>query len=138
MLKPLQGSRPELVPKLEEMIGEYEMSVVPRSLCSVDGSLYIPVDKASLMHAIEGTTAEPVSETVSSGTHGDTQIDIVPHNAPPKVLIVDAMAVLQSIKKTPMMLKLSDLQEAFIKRIEFMMVGYSEGRVVFDRYQEQS
>ncbi len=36
----IQASRPELVPKLEEMIGEYEMSVVPRSLCSVDGSLH--------------------------------------------------------------------------------------------------
>ena len=133
-----QGSRPELVPKLEEMIGEYEMSVVPCSLCSGDGSLYILADKSSLMHAIEGATAEPVAETVSSDTHGDTQVDIVPHSEPPKVLIVDAMAVLQSMKKTPMMLKLSDLQEAFIKRIEFMMVGYSEGRVVFDRYQEQS
>ena len=120
------------------MIGKYEMSVVPRSLCSVDGSFYIPADKASLMHAVEGATAEPVLETVLSDTHIDTQIDIIPPNAPPKVLIVDAMAVLQSMKKTPMMLKLSDLQEAFIKRIEFMMVGYSEGRVVFDRYQEQS
>ena len=134
----IQGCRPELIPKLEEMIGEYEMSVVPRSLCSGDGSLYIPADKASLMHAIEGATAEPVAETVSSDTHGDTQVDISPHSEPPKVLIVDAMAALQSMKKTPMMLKLSDLQEAFIKRIEFMMVGYSEGRVVFDRYQEQS
>lgn len=114
------------------------MSVVPRSLCSVDGSLYIPADKASLMHAVEGATAKPVSETVSSDTHGDTQVGIIPHSKPPKVLIVDAMAVLQSMKKTSVMLKLSDLQEAFIKRIEYMMEGYSEGRVVFDRYQEQS
>ena len=28
----IQGSQPELVPKLEKTIGEYEMSVVPRSL----------------------------------------------------------------------------------------------------------
>lgn len=41
------------------------------------------------------------------------------------------------MKTTPMILKLSDLQEAFIRGIEFMMVGYSEGQVVFDRYQEQ-
>ena len=35
-------SRPEFVPKLEEtIIAEYEMSVVPRSLCAEDGSLYI-------------------------------------------------------------------------------------------------
>ena len=43
----IQRSRPELVPKLEKAIGEYEMSAVPRSLCAVDGSLYIPADKAS-------------------------------------------------------------------------------------------
>ena len=126
----IQGSRPELVPKLEETVGEYEMSVVSRSLCSVDGSLYIPADKASLMHAVEGAKAQPLQST--------TLLDTAPMSPPPKVLIVDAMAVLQSMKKTPTMQKLSDLQVAFIKRIEFMMVGYNEGRVVFDRYQDQS
>jgi len=45
----IHGSRPELVPKLEKTIGEYEMSMVPRSLCAVDGSLYTPADKASPM-----------------------------------------------------------------------------------------
>lgn len=50
----IQGSRLELVPKQEETIGEYEMSVVPRSRCAVDGSLYIPADKVSLMHVVEG------------------------------------------------------------------------------------
>jgi len=48
------------------------------------------------------------------------------------------MAVLQSMKKTSTTQKLSDLQEAFVKRIAFMMIGYSEGRVVFYRYQDQS
>ena len=122
----IQKSRPELVPKLEKAIGEYEMSMVPRSLCAVDGSLYIPADKASLMHAIEGAEAQ----TMPSATQPQTQ--------PSKVIIIDAMAVLQSMTKTPTTQKLSDLQEAFIKRIEFMMVGYSEGHVVFDRYQDQS
>ena len=134
----IQGSRPELVPKLEEMIAEYEMSVVPRSLCSVDGSLYIAVDKASLMLAAEGAMVELAAKTVSSIADDDTQVDTIPHRELPKVLIVDAMAVLQSMKKTPMMLQLCDLQEAFIKRIQFMMVGYCEGRVIFDRYQGQS
>ena len=36
----IQGSRLELVPRLEETIGEYEMAVVLCSLCTVDGSLY--------------------------------------------------------------------------------------------------
>ena len=55
----IQASRPELVPKLDKTIGRFEMSVIPRSLCNIDGTLYIPTDKASLMHAIEG--AEDVS-----------------------------------------------------------------------------
>ena len=60
----IQGSRPMLVPKLEETIGDYEMSVVPRSLVTVDESLYILTDKASLMHAVEGAKTEsaPVSD----------------------------------------------------------------------------
>jgi len=46
----IQRSRPALVPKLEKAIGEIEMSAVPRSLCAVDGSLYIPADKASMAY----------------------------------------------------------------------------------------
>ena len=117
-----------MVPKLET-IGEYEMSVVPRSLFAVDGSLYIPADKASLMHAVEGAKLQSVPLV--------TQVETA-HTKPPKVLIIDAMAVLQSMKKTPTMQRLSDLQEAFIKRIVFKMAGYIERRVVFDRYQDQS
>ncbi len=55
-----------------------------------------------------------------------------------KVLITDAMGVLQSMKKTPTMLRMSDLQNAFTKRIEKMMAGYVEGRVVFHRYMDVS
>ena len=54
------------------------------------------------------------------------------------MLIIDAMAVLQAMKKSSTIKKLSDLEEAFIKRIENMMTGYREGHVVFDRYVEQS
>ena len=54
------GSRPELVPKLKDTIGNFEMSVAPRSLFAVDGSLYVSADKASLMHCIENTY--PISE----------------------------------------------------------------------------
>ena len=60
----IQGSRPDLIPKLEETFGEYETSVVPRSICAVDGSLYIPGDKVSLMPAIEKARNEP-AESVS-------------------------------------------------------------------------
>ena len=86
----IQGSRPELVPKLEVTIGEHEMAIVPRSLCSVDGTLYIRTDKASLMHAVEEAKPRHSQHASSDGT-ADENIT--------KVLIVDAMAVLQSMKK---------------------------------------
>ena len=56
----------------------------------------------------------------------------------PKVLIVDAMALLQSMKKAPKAKTILDLQQAFIKRIESMMLNYREGRIVFDRYLDES
>jgi len=74
-------------------------------------SLYTPTDKASLMHAVE----EAKPRNASSDGTGDENIT--------KVLIVDAMAVLQSMKKTPAMKKLCDLKDAFIKRINWMMNG---------------
>ena len=84
----IQKSRPELVPKIEKAIGDYEMSVVPRSLCAIDGSLYIPTDKSSLLHAIEDAQGQAIP------------CDIPPPSQLPKVLIIDAMAVLQAMKKS--------------------------------------
>ena len=59
-------------------------------------------------------------------------------NSSAKVLIVDVMAVLQSMKKATTMLTLSNFQNAFNKHIKEMMTGYDEGRVMFDFYMEQS
>jgi len=116
----IPGSRQELVPKLEKTIGEYKMSVVPRSL-------YIPGDKASLMHTTDEATCEPPDSASPSFT--------TPVGQPYRILIIDAMAVLQGMKKTPTMLMIST---AFIKRIESMMIGYNEAHVVFDIYLDQS
>ena len=49
----IQQFRPELVPKLPDTIGDYEMSVVPRPMFANDGSLLIPTDKSSIMHAVK-------------------------------------------------------------------------------------
>jgi len=56
----IQGSRPDLVPRFKETIGGYEIAVVPHSLCTVNGSLYIPTDKAScIMHLIDEASPQP-------------------------------------------------------------------------------
>ena len=60
-----------------------------RSLCSVDGSLLIPADKSSLMQVIEGKSADGVPE--------GTPCEMVDAEEPLlKILVVDAMGVLQS------------------------------------------
>lgn len=79
------------MPKLEEIVGEYEMSVVPRSLCSVDGSLYVSTDKSSLIHAIEEYPALTIQP--------DQLSDKPPVGHPSRVIIVDVMALLQGMKK---------------------------------------
>jgi len=98
-------------------------------LCLAD--LEEPGD-AGLMHAVEDARAEPLEVAPQP------DLQMQEDDSSVSVLIVDAMGVLQSMKKTPTMLKLSDLQDAFNKRIEMMMSGYDEGRVVFDRYMNQS
>jgi len=115
----IQESRPELVPKLADMIGNYELSVVPRSLFAVDGSLLLPTDKASIIHAIE--LAQPPSSAPQDGSL-------------PRVLIIDAMAVLQGMKKSPGMTTILHLKMAFNGRIGRMIQGYVEARIIFDRY----
>jgi len=54
---------------------------------------------------------------------------------PPRVLIVDAMAVLHGIKKT---CNKRELQNTFIKLTESKIDSYSEGRVIYDHYLDQS
>ena len=49
----IQQSRLQLVDKLAETIGNYEMAVTPRSLFATDGTLLIPSDKSSFMKEIE-------------------------------------------------------------------------------------
>ena len=72
----IQQTRPELVPHLPATIGDYEMAVTPRSMFASDGSLLIPTDKSSIIHAVEeaqliqtslqATIQAPLQETTQS------------------------------------------------------------------------
>ena len=48
-----------IAPSTETAIKNYEMSVVARMYCGVDGALYIPKDKSALMKAIKQYTNVP-------------------------------------------------------------------------------
>ena len=104
------------------------MAVVPRSMFSKDGSLLLCHDKARHMHVI-AEAAIVLSPTISP--YEEQQ----PSN---RVLIIDAMAMLQSIKKTPRMTNICHLKEAFVTRISRIFDEHDEVRVLFDRYIEDS
>lgn len=55
-----------------------------------------------------------------------------------RTLVIDAIAVLQSPKTTPHLKILFDLEKAFVSRIEHMLMSFQEGRIVLDRYIDQS
>ena len=128
----VQQSRPSIIESLSETV---EFSVVPRALFTSDGSLRLPRDKSSFIHAIEGyhpyhLNHEPESDStcqVSSTT-----------NIRGKVCIIDAMAVVQAIKKGPSMLTCLDFASAFVRSIRKIIFGYDESRVIFDRYIDNS
>ena len=141
----IQESRPELVPRLADMIGNYELSVVPRSIFAADGTLLLPTDKASVIHAVEAAKLPQLAEAHAQSTSvarvaasSVTSDERETTDRAPRVLVIDAMAVVQCIKKTPSMTTILHLKTAFNARIERMAIGYMEVRVIFDRYVEGS
>ena len=97
----IQGSHPHLIPKLEETNGKYDMAMVPRSLCAGDGTLLLTADKANLMKALEDVTFQSLQDIQQDFIEEDlTQNDSIEEaDATIKGLIIDAMAVLQCMKK---------------------------------------
>ena len=54
------------------------------------------------------------------------------------VCIIDAMAVVQSVKKGTNMSVSADFAKAFVNSIRRVVHGYDEGNVIFDHYIENS
>ena len=110
------------------------MAMVPRSLCAGDGTLLLTADKANLMKALEDVKAQSLHDIQQDFIEEDlTQNDSIEEaDATIKVLM------LQCMKKKNTMQTMSDLQDAFNERIQSMVSGYDEVRVVFDQYIDQS
>ena len=126
----IQESRPELVPRLADMIGNYELSVVPRCMFAADRTLLLPTDKASIIHAVEAAKLPLLDHAHAQSTSvASVAASSVPSDErettdrAPRVLIIDAMAVVQCIKKTPSMTFILHLKTAFNARIERMVIG---------------
>ena len=108
-------ARPTLVPKLDYAIGNYEMSVIVRSLCTNDGGLIIAKDKSLLMNMITDIHG-PVEEPKDLPT---IRFNVL------KVIIFDMMAILLSMKKTASMKFLKDLLRAqFVRSLAICLLGF--------------
>ena len=90
------------------------MSVVSRSLCAVEGLLYILIKQ--MMHAVKEAKISTASACPSSWY---------------------IKAILSSHRWRHGCAENTKAPWPFIKHLEWMMVGYNEGRMVFDYYLEQ-
>ena len=109
------------------------IAVIPRSLFAADGSLLLPTDRSSIIHAVEIASMQAESEQISAHLRDRRTAEFAD-----SVLIVDAMAILQSMSKGPNIKRMVDLKTSFVKRCKGMVRTYSEGRFIFDRYQAES
>ena len=88
--------RPEL--ELEETIGNYEFSVVPKSLFGQDGEPLVCNDKSKVREAIERLIKEKSEEMeIDANDTDDTTEEVI--EKPPVVVIIDSMALVKRIKK---------------------------------------
>ena len=112
---------------------------------AADGTLLLPTDNASIIHAIEAAMlplvagAHDQSTSVASVAGSFVpSVELETTDRAPLVLIIDVMAVVQCTKKTPTISSIMHLKTAFNARIERMVIGYMEVRVPFDRFVEGS
>ena len=96
-------------------------------------TVILPSDKASIIHAVEAAklplvTGAPAQSTsiTSLAASSVSSDERETTDRAPRVLIIDAMAVVQCIKKTPIMTSILHLKTAFNARIERMVIGYMQ------------
>lgn len=118
----VKEARPELC--VEEAIGEYEFTAVPRSLFDEAGNLHLGRDKAQLMSSLLVLTEAASSDVIVAQKYS--------------VLLIDAMAEIQAISKTGSMLRFADFQQSFIRRNKASSRGYTKVCVLFYNYWDNS
>ena len=122
--------RPEI--DLTKLIGQYEFSVVPRSLFSFDGKLLPCNDKSQLMHAIEEMAVMSFEKSMNvTDGHMTT-------NSNTKVIIIDGMALVNKTEISKDVKTCKDFKNEFLRKLTKETHEFTEIRLVFDRYMEGS
>ena len=115
-------SRPEI--DIQEAVGLYEFTVVPRSLFARDGTMLHCSCKSALMHILEKAGGPSTNtQEITAGF---------------KVAIVDGMAEVQSLDKPEWIKNCTDLAEHFTNRLLVKYNDLQELHIIFDRYDVPS
>ena len=119
-------SRPDI--DLSYYLGEFELSVIPRSLFTVDGCLHKTTDKSVVASQLRKfyTDENSCNESINDPSEE-------------KVIIFDGMAIVNKINIKKSKIKTcADFAEVFVERILDESFGNDKVRVVFDRYVKKS
>ena len=115
-------SRPDI--DLSYYLGEFELSIIPRSFFTVDGCLHKTTDKSVV-----------ASELRKFYTDENSCNESINDPSEEKVTIFDDMAIVNKINFKKSKIKTcADFAEVLVERILNESFGYDEVRVVFDRY----
>ena len=115
-------SRPEI--DIQEAVGLYEFTVVPRSLFARDGTMLHCSCKSALMHILEKAGGPSTNtQEITAGF---------------KVAIVDGMAEVQSLDKPEWIKNCRDLAEHFTNHLLVKYNDLQELHIIFDRYDVPS
>lgn len=115
--------------RLEEIIGNYELSSVSASLMNADGTLQICTDKSKLTTALECLTTTSTSQDAAA-----TAATFMP-----KAILFDGMAVVNeahAVKEK--ILNCKDLATILIQLIRSKSRSYDESYILFDDYEVES
>lgn len=114
---------------LRTTLGKYEMSVVPRSMFALDGTMYQCAAKSKLIHILKSVVEQNTNNTSES-------LQFRQPNS--WVAIVDGMGELQALNKTIAIKTCTNLADVFIEKIQKKYWQYDELHIVFDVYFENS
>ena len=118
-------SRPEI--DIQEAVGTYEFTVVPRSMFAADGEMLHCPSKSALMSILEKLPAN-TDDCRTAGQDAASQGERM------RVSVIDAMAEVQSLDKPEWIRSCSHLADHFTCRIFEKYGDSDEIRLIFDRY----
>lgn len=109
---------------MQDLISRYEFGNVPRSLFTLDGSLFFALDKSKIVRHLESLTKKlPMTSMVETNT---------------SILLIDGVALLHKIQKGKVIITCKDLSEVFINMIIHACTGFDEVHLLMDRYLDKS